>query len=398
MENSKASLVNDKRLAIAIILIALNLRAPFLAITPLITMVSQELHLDNSALGLLTTLPLLVFGGLSSFLGVWANRYGVGSVLWGALGFLLLGEVIRYEGSVQLLYLGTILIAVGAAAGNVLIPALIKAFFPQRIGLMTSLYSSLMGVVTAVSIAVAVPLATYLGWREALYLFFWLTLGSMLFWVPYRKLTFAPSLDKKRDISIKEVFTQPLAWFISLYMGIQSFMFYCYTTWMPALLFHKGLDAEMGGYFAFVFQTLSLLFSFFTPMIVASVQDQRYHAICAVGAYTCGTLLLYVAQSWMMILLSVIVLGIGAGATFGIALVYFGVRTKSARTSAILSGVGQAIGYVLAAIGPVLLGYLYDVTQAWTWGMGILFVGSLIFMWLGYEAGKDRFIKEDKVV
>ncbi len=394
-------------LVMAIILLALNLRAPFLVITPLMESIGRELILDNKTMGLLTTIPLFIFGGLSSFIGIWGNRYGVGKCVWIALFMILLGEIIRFHGTAVALFGGTAFIAIGAAIGNVLIPAMIKGFFPDKIGMMTSLYSALMGMATAVSMVVIVPLYLYYGWEWALFLWSLLVFIAMPFWIPFYGLRLPgegveqgqdkeAKLVKKEDfdrVSISLVLAQPLAWYISLYMGIQSLLFYCFATWLPTLLVEKGMSVEETGYFAFWFQMISLVMSFIIPLLAARRRDQRYYALVSCACYSLGILGIYYFPVGVELWASNLLLGIGAGATFGIALVYFGVRVQTAQVAAVLSGVGQAIGYILAAVGPVLLGYLKDQTGSWFSGMAFLFIASLLFMLIGYAAGKDRYIE-----
>lgn len=385
---------NKKLFAITVILFAINLRAPFLAVTPILDIIGNDLQLDKGMLGWLTTIPLIVFSILSSFFALWGNKYGIGRVIFLAMMMLGLGSLWRYAGTTSALYGGTILLSVGIAGGNVLIPSMIKAVFPNKIGLMTALYSSLMGLATAIIIAMAVPATHWVGWRDFLALLLIPLVVALLMWWPYRSLQFLPTAAMEREsYSVRSIFKQPLAWYIALYMGVQSFMFFCFTTWLPAMLIDKGLTAEEAGYLASLFQTMSLLCSFFVPLWIAAYRDQRYHATGCVALYTLGTIGILLNADMTSLIISVIFLGLGAGSTFAIALVYFGVRVKTPQAAAILSGVGQSVGYILAAVGPVLLGYLYDYTEQWYLGLLILLVTSLVFMWLGYEAGKDRLVQ-----
>lgn len=383
-----------RMLALAIFMLAMNLRAPFLGVTPLLQMVKGDYGLDSSVAGLLTTLPLIVFALISPFIAGWSHRLGVGRTIIGALLIILAGELIRYVGGVNGLFGGTVILALGVTAGNVLIPALVRGFFPSKMGIMTSGYSALMQVTTTVTILIAVPVALKWGWQNMLVSLASFTLVALVCWWPFRQLTFDEQQQSGGSISLKAMFSQPLAWDVSLFMGIQSFVFYCLATWIPSVFITGGIAPVISGYLSFLFPAVSLVVTFVTPIISSRFREQKWLAVLSCMIYLVGICGVFLGHTMTVLIPAVVLTGAGAGATFGIALMYFVLRTESAGASAMLSGMGQAIGYVLAAVGPVLIGYLYDHSGSWLSSMYLLAGFCIAFAVTGYRSGRDMKIRE----
>lgn len=397
----------DKRvyLTVAVVLYAMNLRLPFLAVAPLLPLVKVEYGLGSSIAGFLTTIPLLVFAAISPFVAGAANKWGAGRLIILSIAVLLGGEVFRYVGGIWGLFAGTFFIALGIVSGNVLIPALISAFFHERVGLMTSVYTSVMQLTTGSALAVVTPMALYMGWKNALFVWSFFAVLAFISWLPFKNLTINTSNQKddetghesehehSKAVSVKTMFKHALAWDVSMFMGIQSFVFYTLTTWYPAILTDQGIPMEQTGFFLFVFQIVSLLVTFATPLLATRLREQKYIAVVYCFIYAVGILMTYNVTGSLVALAGAILLGIAAGGTFGVALVYFVLRTSTPGEAAVLSGMGQAIGYVLAAMGPVCVGYLYDVSHNWDSSIGILIFFCVLFSIFGYRAGRNRKIQ-----
>ncbi len=390
-----------KGLILAIMLLSLNLRVPLLSITPLLQFIRLEFGFENSIAGLLTTLPLVVFALASPFMATWSNKLGAGRLMIASLVIIILGETIRFFGGLPGLFVGTVIIAFGITAGNVLIPAFISGFFPTKMGIMTSSYSALVQVATTVSLALAVPFSLLWGWQTVMFSCVVLAIVALLAWLPYWKIDLEPNkvkVDKDRTTSnkalTKKLFSQVLAWDVSLFMGIQSFVFFCVSTWIPSIAQSKGISAVWGGYMGFFFQGTSLIATFILPIALASWKEHKWAAVVGCTGYAVGACMLIWGPDIPSMLAGIIVCGFSAGSTYGIALLYFGLRTQSAMATATLSGMGQAIGYVLAAIGPVLMGYLYDWAGNWYGCMALLVFSCIIFAITGYRGGRDLKLVE----
>lgn len=223
------------------------------------------------------------------------------------------------------------------------------------------------------------------------------TFQPFLIWIPFKNLTMtvgtanADSNAEKQveKVSTKSVFKHALAWDVSMYMGIQSLTFYTITTWYPAILTDGGIPLGQTGFYLFVFQLVSIGVTFATPLLATRMAEQKYIAVLYCVIYAMGIGMTYYVSSALMALVGSILLGIAAGGTFGVALVYFVLRTSSPAEAAILSGMGQAIGYVLAATGPVVMGYLYDTSHGWGSSILILIGFCVLFAIFGYRAGRN---------
>lgn len=394
--------------ALAIFVLAMNLRSTFLSITPLIPTIMSEFQLSGSEVGLLTTIPMLVFAFLSSFMGALGSKFGTGKIMIVSIGIMIVGVFLRYFGGVQGLYIGTFLLAVGIVAGNVLIPALISAFFPDKVPIMTSTYTTLMQVTTGVALASIVPISFRVGWENAILLCSTPIFVAFFLWLPHFNLSIddyksnhhrtieivIEEDDVEYKPTIKSVFSHKLAWYVSVYMGIQSLTFYSISTWLPVILKDKGLPYEHVGLYLSLFQVTSLVMTFVTPLIMKKLKDQRLISTVLCALYAISFAITYFISSPFMAIVVILGLGVAAGGVFAIAMMFFIIRTSTPNEAAILSGVGQAIGYILASMIPVLIGYLHDMTHGWGLPLSLLIGLCFIFAYTGLVAGQDKKIKD----
>jgi CP family cyanate transporter-like MFS transporter len=376
-------------LILGIVLIGLNLRPALAGVGPLIADIRAATALSNTALGLLTTLPLLAFGVVSALTPLVTRRIGIEGALGLALLLLGVGTAVRAAPSIGLLFGGTLLLGVGIALGNVLLPALVKRDFPERSGGMTSLYSSAMGIGATVAAGVAVPMATQFGWRASLGAWSVLAAVALLVWVPQlrrRSITLQRSslIEALRDLG-----SSRLAWAIAIFMGLQSLTFYVMLAWLPDLLQSRGLDASEAGWMLALSQAFGIAGSAIVP-IWAGRKPSQVHIIwwlCIVEGVALGGLLLPgspLAAVWVSLL------GFVLGGTFGLCLLFLAIRADSPETSAELSGMAQSVGYLVAALGPPLFGALHDVTVGWTIPLVSLLAVLVVKIAVGVIAARDE--------
>ncbi|MBP7753189.1 MAG: MFS transporter [Veillonella sp.] len=393
----------NRSLAVAMLILALNLRVPFLAVTPLFPFIKLDYGLSNSVISLLTVLPLFVFA-MGSFLASFiAERWGIGRTLMGGLCSIFVGEIIRYVGGEPGLFIGTVCLSAGIVLGNVLLPSLIRGFFTGHVGLMTGAYSTLAQVATTLFLAFAVPLTLLMGWHDAVMIVSIAAVVALALWWPYRKLELpkratdnAVGDGPKRFMwqRLKALYSQPLAWQISFFMGLQSLVFFCSATWIPTLAISRGLTPTQGGLLGFLLQGGALICSFLTPLVMARVKKQSVLTACITLLNVVGLVLLLNSTTFQTIAIATLVISVAVGSTFVIGLMYFVVRSPSAQTAALVSGTGQSIGYTLAALGPLMMGVLVDITG--TWSVPITVVICIVFVcaWCGYLGGRQRVLKE----
>jgi len=378
---------NRSFILLGILFVAFSLRAPIVGMGTLVDYIRQDLNLSASVAGMLTTIPLLGFALLSPTAGPAAGRFGLGRTLQMALCAIAAGVLIRsYAGTAGLL-LGTVLIGGGIAFGNVLLPAVVKSQYPQRIGRMTGIYTMAMNVFASLSTAFSVPLAIGLGlgWRNMLGLWCIPALVGVLIWMPLRRM----SLSDGAKRSAVRVWRSKTAWWVALYMGFQSFFYYAFMAWAPTVMAEKGIGPETAGYIYTLYQLMGIPGSLLLPVLLDKVENHKILAVVMGAMYFSGFLLFW-AFKGPLLLLGMVLTGVASGACFGYNMALMGLRTENPETAAKLSGMSQMVGYTVAAVGPVLLGQLFDLTGSWTAPMiSILVIIGVdtIFGWMASRPG-----------
>ena len=375
-------------LAAAILLIAVNLRPALAGVGPLIADIRQDTGLSNPALGLLTTLPLLAFGFVSTLTPLATRRLGIEGTLAAALLLLAAGILLRVVPSTALLFGGTLLAGVAIALGNVLLPSLVKRDFPGRSGVMTSLYSSAMGAGATVAAGVSVPLAEAygLGWRWSLGAWALPALVALGVWLPRLRQRSVPRPTGSLRTALKDLGRSRLAWEVALFMGLQSLTFYVMLAWLPELLQSRGLDAERAGWMLALSQGVGILGTLLIPTWAERLPDQR-RIVWVLAAVEGVSLLGLLAPGTALAPLWVSLLGFVLGGTFGLALLFIVLRTPDAQTATELSGMAQSVGYLLASVGPFAFGLLHDLTRSWSIPLASLMVVLLGKLVTGLGAG-----------
>ncbi|MCK1993163.1 MFS transporter [Peribacillus muralis] len=388
--------INSKGLLIiGIILIGANLRAPLTSVGPLVTSIRDALGISNALSGSLTTLPLLSFALLSPFAPRMARRFGMELTLFASLILLTLGIVIRSIGGVPTLFIGTILIGLSIAIGNVLLPSLIKHNFARNIGLMTGIYAVSMNLCGAMASGISIPIASLsgMGWVGALGCWGILSLITVFFWMPQIRRPIKRHKEGQNTQKHKSMnlWRSGLAWQITFFMGLQSFIFYTVITWMPEILEQKGLNADEAGWMLSIMQLAVIPITFIVPILAGRLQSQRILVIPPAVFLIVGIFgILYGSEQFIPVCMMLI--GVGVGTVFSLSMMFFSLRTRSTHEATELSGMAQSFGYLLAAVGPVLFGWMHDITHSWTAPLFMLIVVSAIIFIVGLRAGKNEYV------
>jgi CP family cyanate transporter-like MFS transporter len=372
-----------------IIGIAINLRPALASLGPLAGHIKASTGLSNSMLGLLTTLPLIAFAVVSSLTTIFTRRFGIGGTLLGAMLLLAIGIGIRTLDGIFYLYFGTFLLGIAIAFGNVLLPSLTKRNFSSNSGFVTSLYSSVMAIGASLAAGISVPLADrfQLGWQGSLGVWSILALVAFVVWLP--QLSRLKKSDSQRSYlnAMKALGKSQLAWKIALFMGLQSMTFYIILAWLPAILQSRGFDANFSGWMLSLSQATGILGSIVVPVWAGKKNDQRTIVLVLICIELIGIIGLIFPQLgliWMW----VIFIGFVLGGTFGLALLFIVLRSTDTETVTELSGMAQSIGYLVAAIGPIIFGSLFDFTGSWTYSLALLLLIVVLKLYIGIGAGK----------
>jgi len=377
-------------LIIGILLIAANLRAPFTGLPPLLGILSHDYDLTTVAAGVLTIVPLLAFAIISPFGGFFAQKYGLERSLFGALIIIALGIVFRSLESIWCLYLGSWLIGMGIAIGNVLLPSLVKRDFPDKIALVTSAYALTMGIAAAICSAIAIPLANSFGWRGALGIFLILPVVAMLFWFQQLGSKTQPITTTVNSSYEGKIWRSSIAWQVTSFVGLISAIYYIIIGWLPMILIEAGMTPVEAGTQHGILQLATAIPGLILAPIISKMDNQRLPA--AMSCILSGIALLGILWFPALSFVWSILFGIGIGAGFILGLTFIGLRTQNAQQAVALSGMSQCIGYLLAAIGPIAMGALHDVLNSWTIPLYIAILLTVIAAIMGTFAGRNIHI------
>ncbi|EDF7620317.1 CynX/NimT family MFS transporter [Salmonella enterica] len=374
-----------------ILMIATTLRVTFTGAAPLLETIRADYGLSTAQTGLLTTLPLLAFALVSPLAAGIARRLGMERSLFAAMLLICAGIALRSLPSAALLFAGTAIIGCGIALGNVLLPGLIKRDFSQHVARLTGAYSLTMGAAAALGSALVVPLALYgFGWRGALLMLMLFPLLAFLIWLPQWRTTRSANLSSSRALHERGIWRSPLAWQVTLFLGLNSLIYYVIIGWLPTILISHGYSEAQAGSLHGLLQLATAAPGLAIPLILHRFNDQRWIAalvslLCAAGA----------AGLWFVpgqAVIWTLLFGFGSGATMILGLTFIGLRASSAHQAAALSGMAQSVGYLLAACGPPVMGKLHDASGSWYLPLSGVTVLAIVMAIFGLYAGRDREI------
>ena len=390
----------DKRLhqfllITGIIVIAFNLRPAITSVGPLIGFIRDDIGLSNWSAGLITSLPLIAFAIMSPIAPRLGNRFSYERTMLYGLTVLLIGIGIRSISTVFLLFIGTLLIGFGIAILNVLLPGLIKDKFPTKVGLMTSVYSTSMSILAATSSGLSVPLTTglNLGWQLALLIWALPVIIGIIIWIVLSKNHGKNQTEVKYlRSSGKAMWRSSLAWQIACFMGLQSFLFYVTISWLPEILHASGVSLATAGWMLAFTQFIGLPASFLVPIIAEKLASQRGLAVLMPLLSLIGYGGLLLSNSYVVVIISIIFIGLGLSGMFALALSFLSIRARTPMQAAELSGMAQSLGYILAAVGPIFIGYLSDFTNGWTIPLIAIMIVTVLVMLFGFGAGRNKYV------
>ena len=380
----------------SIILIAANLRAPITSVGPVILEMTSQLHLTPTLVGLITAIPLISFSLFSTFMPRLSGIVGLEKLLFYSLLLLAIGLFTRSAGDIFFLFLGSAFIGIGITIGNVLMPAFIKKKFPNRIGLVTGIYLVSMNLTSALAVGYSIKLGKIggLGWKGSIGIWGVLALVTFFCWMPMVKRDkTAPSHPGTSSVHV--MWKSRLAWQISIFMGLQSVIFYAFAAWLPAMLQSWGMSAERAGWMLSYVQMGQVPMMLIGPLLADKMKNQTI-LIWLTFVLLMGGLTMIIAWKTKFIVMAVVLIGISIGLAFTLAMMFFILRTKSVSEAAGLSGMSQSVGYFIAACGPPLFGALYGWTNSWQLPLYLLLIAAIVMFFTGLYAAKDRYVTEIK--
>lgn len=352
-------------LIIGIFLLGACMRSPFTALPTVITEIAHSFHVEVTNLGILTTIPLLCFGILSPFVAIISRHLGNESVVLIALIVLICGSLTRTI-NYHALIIGTLLVGISITFINVLLPAIITDRLPKQIGLMTSLYGVALDMFSAIFAYIIAPLSSLSNWQSAVIILTFLPIITLLIWIPSVKTRHVYH-EKIVKVNKSTIWKNPRAWLLLLYMSGSSMAFYITVTWLPTIARNAGMSHNNASIIAGFLQLFSMPAAFIIPLWASKLSNCKPLVWGSSLATIIGFLGLIVpTHNFAYYTILTILLGLGTAASYSLIMTLFGLKTTNPSETRDLSGMVQSVGYIIAATGPVLTGWLKSLTGSWT--------------------------------
>ncbi len=381
-------------LVIGMVLVAANLRPAAAGIGPLIDRIQSDTGLSNAGADALVALPVLCFGALAPLAPALAGRFGARPTIAGALALLLLGLLVRLLPGLGFLFVGTALAGTAIAIGNVLLPVLVRSNFPERVGLVTGMYSTTLIGFAALAAGVSVPVANAFGggWRPGLAIWAVPAAVALLVW--------APQLARRQPVGgapgdqvagARSLLHDKVAWAVTMFFAIQSAGFYATLAWLPSVFHSHGASSARAGLLLSIALIVGLIPAITVPTLAARARDQRAFVCAFVACIALGWIGVIVAPMSAPYLW-VVLLGLGQNAAFPLALTLIVLRGGTVTSTSGLSTLVQTVGYLIAAMAPFAIGAIHGLTGSWTPALFVLLALLVPQLIVGLAAARDRLV------
>jgi len=380
---------------VGVVLLAVNLRPAATSLGTLLEPAQRALSISAPLAGLLTTLPVVCFAAFGPVATGLGRHWGLHRTTLLTLVLVVTGLGVRaFTDSALVFTSASALALAGMAAGNVLLPPLVKRHFPARVGVMTAVYSTALMIGAGLPPWVAVPVSDAAGsWRYGLAMWGLLAAVAVLPWVSLLRHDVREEDRPTPRYAMRDLPRSRLAWQLALFFGLQSSFAYTSFGWLPKIYSDAGLDPATAAMMLGVLTCVGIPLAVMLPAYAARQPDQRL-VVTVLGAFAfagfAGLLAAPTALPWLWAVL----LGIG-GSSFAWILTMLGLRAHSQDGTAVLSGFVQSVGYVLAGVGPLGAGLLYDLTGGWTVPLGMLAGMSVLLALVGLTFARPRFIEDE---
>lgn len=379
---------------LAICIAGFNMRPAISSLAPVLGLVRQSTGLSSAAAGVLTTLPVVCFGLFAPLAPLLGRRMAPERIIVAALSILGAGILARALFGIPGLFIGSVIAGASISVVMVLLPGIIKRDFARHASNMTGLYTMTLCVGAAVAAGATVPItqAAGGGWRVGLG--FWLVpaLLAAMCWVPLARGRAAlGGSGPARAMGLRR---SALAWQVTVYMGSQSALAYVVFGWLPTILIDRGMAPLQAGLVLSVSILLQAVTALAGPWLATRGRDQRPAILLMMfctAAGLIGCLYAPLSQVWPWAVL----LGLGQGGAFSVALMLLVLRAPTPQVAASLSGMAQGVGYTGAALGPLAVGLLHDWTHDWHAVAVFCMMVCVLAIAAGLLAGRDRLIRID---
>jgi MFS transporter, CP family, cyanate transporter len=394
---------------VGILLVALNLRTAVTAISPIAAQISSDIPLDNLGLSVIGTLPPIAFALAGIFGASIAEKLGLERFLIIAAVAMVAGHLLRaLAGDFSLLFLGSVLAFTGMGVGNVLLPPLVKKYFPDRIGVVTAAYVTILTLGATSPAVLAAPVAHAAGWRVSVGVWALVAFLGLLPWIGVvlqnrrtsAALALAADLEGGAPLIVPPshmvhgIWHSRTAWVVAIVFSVTSFNAYSMFAWMPEILITTaGQTPVQAGALLGYYSALGIPFALLAPVLAARMKNIGLIIELGAAFLVAGNLGLMLAPAAAP-LLWVTLVGCGQ-VIFPVCLVLINLRARTQVGSVTLSGFSQGVSYAIAAAGPLMIGLLFDWTGSWAGGFALLLASAVVVAVGGHLLRKPRFVEDD---
>jgi CP family cyanate transporter-like MFS transporter len=396
---SRRPLWEGRTLALlGILLVAANLRTAVTALSPIFEEITRDVPFGATGIGLLGALPPICFAVFGLVAPLFTRKASLEVVLVIALMAIVAGHLVRgLSVSFWMLAFGSALTFAGMAVGNVLLPPLVKRYFPDRIGLLTSLYATVLSVSTLVPPLIGVEVADSVGWRFSVGMWAVIAVLALLPWVGIllrsRESRHVDGVvEEPGSAVIGRIWHAPLAWAMAVTFAVSSLNAYAMFAWLPELLHDTaGSTPVQAGGLLSLYSAMGIPAGLLIPVLATRMRNVGLLIYLGVAFFVTGYLglLLWPAQAtWLWVVLA----GLGP-LLFPLCLVLINLRTSTHEGAVALSGFTQGIGYVLGALGPLLVGVLHDLTHGWLWPIVFLLITAVAAAFAGVVVARPATLE-----
>lgn len=382
---------------LAVLVAAFNLRAAIVSVGAVLDDLIHSFGSSGTVAGLITAIPGFAFGIFGVAAVPLAKKIGLTGALTGGMVIGLIGLIVRpWVGNVWAFVFLTGFVVIGIAIANVLLPAWIKLHGGAQIVVLMTVYTTVLGVGQTLG-----PLSRLFfdgedSWRWAIFVWAVPAAVQVLMWIP---MLFLKRYDFPQSPATKaptgKIWTSPTAVFIMLFFGIQSMNAYIQMGWLPKIFVDAGVSPSNASIGLAILGIMGIIGGFTMPVAIARTRDRNlvwFPVAFGVSMFIgyVGTLL-WPAQGWYV---WSFFLGLGS-LCFPMALALIPARTRDPRVTASLSGFAQPVGYILAALGPFVVGSVYQAVGSWSEILIGLALGTIVLAAVGFRATRKVMVDDE---
>lgn len=371
---------------LALLMTILVMRGPITCVGAVAEEIIKTLQIGYPAYGFLNALPIACFGLFCAAAPAMSKRFGLLVTVLICLALILIGAAGRLIPSYSVMLMATALIGIGIAVLNVLMPVLLRDYFPNNIALVMGVFTGFIGFSGSIGAYFSVPLLNAFGSLNA-------PLGLWVL-MPALAITAWFTVPRAKRIAVAggafqwALLKKPLTWAVIFVMGMQSLTIYTTVAWLPTILNTLGFSASSAGLGSAVFLLVSAPASILTAAFIKAVGGERPASLIMTASFAIGIVLWLLGGTWSFV--GCVIAGIPQGITFSMAMILMAKKTNSLSQLLVISSLSQGIGYVLAGFGPFICGLLYHGDGNWLPVTGFMLCAVALWGLSAWYAFGDR--------